>query len=158
MVLITNYLYYRNRAILIVNFKLEFEIIIYRDYDFVFTYHRELQQIHLQELLKLIKELLALGHLVFFVQEAKIDLIAIKEITSNLFHPLLVLNLNPQLTSTKLNFKALLVKVIIKRFKPHFKILNFLIFEFPVPKILQLTILQTFVFKPKLEHQANPLF
>jgi hypothetical protein len=43
MVLITNYLYYRNRAILIVNFKLEFEIIIYRDYDFVFTYHRELQ-------------------------------------------------------------------------------------------------------------------
>ena len=85
-----------------------------------------------------------------------IDLIAIKEITSNLFHRLLILNLSPWLTSAKLNFKALLIKVTIKCSKPHFKILNLLAFEFLMPKILRLTILQTFTFKFKLEHQVNP--
>lgn len=90
------------------------------------------------------------------VQVAKIDLITVKEITFDLFHLLLILNLSPSLTSAKLNFKALLIKVTIKHSKPHFKILNFPIFIFLVPKILQLTILQTFIFKLKLGHPVNP--
>jgi hypothetical protein len=131
-------------------------LIIYPDYDFIFTYHLELQLIHRQVLLKPITEPLVLEHLVFLVQEVKIDLIIIKEITFNLFHRLLILNLSPWLISAKLNFKALLIKVTIKRSKPHFKILNFPIFEFLMLKILQLTILQTFTFKLKQEHPVNP--
>jgi hypothetical protein len=92
------------------------------------------------------------------VQVVKIDLITIKEITFNLFHLLLILNLGPSLTSAKLDFKALLIKAIIKHSKLHFEILNSLVFIFPVPKILQLTIHQTFAFKLKLEHPVNPLF
>lgn len=99
---------------------------------------------------------MVLGHLVFLIQEVKIDLIAIKEITFNLFHRQLILNLSPWLTSAKLNSQALLIKVTIKRSKPHFKILNFLVFKFLMPKILQLTNLQTFTFMLKPEHLVNP--
>lgn len=90
------------------------------------------------------------------VQEAKIDLIIVKEITFDLFRLLLILNLNPSPTSVKLNFKVLLIKVTIKHSKLHFKILNFPVFKFLVPKIPQLTTLQTFIFKLKLVHPANP--
>ena len=95
MALIANYFTNQNLSILIINFELHFELIIYQDYDFVFTCRLELQLIRPQELLKLIIEPLVLEHLVFLVQEVKIDLIAIKEITSNLFHRLLILNLSP---------------------------------------------------------------